>query len=198
MSSEPIRIQRYPNRRLYDRAHRRYVTLAEIEELVRQGRMVKVQDSKTGEDLTRQILTQILLERHPDKMELFPIALLHGLLRANDLAAGLWEAYLRQALLTFESMQRAMPTVPSPLGWLPNWLSGWPGQPPAAAPAPAAPPAADPANVVADRLAALEERIAELEAHSWHTSSTSRQAKRSTSLGGLERRVSGLEEDSAE
>ncbi len=130
MASDPIRIQRYPNRRFYDRAHRRYVTLAEIEDLVRQGRVVKVQDSKSGEDLTRQVLTQILLERHPEKMELFPIALLHGLLRANDLANGLWEAYLRQALLALDNLQRAMPPLSTPLAWLPTWLPGWPAPAP--------------------------------------------------------------------
>jgi polyhydroxyalkanoate synthesis repressor PhaR len=190
MTSDPIRIQRYPNRRLYDRAHRRYVTLAEIEDLVRQGRVVKVQDSKSGEDLTRQILTQILIERHPDKMELFPIALLHGLLRANDLATGLWEAYLRQALLALESLQRAMPPLSAPLSWLPTWLPGWPAAPPARP--------ADSADPVANRLAALEGRIAQLEAHSEHTTGGKSQDTTDGAVAALERRVSGLENDSAE
>ncbi len=187
MASEPIRIQRYPNRRFYDRAHRRYVTLAEIEELVRQGRVVKVQDSKSGEDLTRQVLTQILLERHPEKMELFPIALLHGLLRANDLATGLWEAYLRQALQALENLQRAMPPLSTPLAWLPSWLPGWP------APAPA-----DAAEPLSDRLAALEDRIVQLESHSSHAAGGRPEDKHAATLGALERRVSGLERDSAE
>jgi polyhydroxyalkanoate synthesis repressor PhaR len=190
MTSDPIRIQRYPNRRLYDRAHRRYVTLGEIEELVRQGRIVKVQDSKSGEDLTRQILTQILLERHPEKMELFPIALLHGLLRANDLATGLWEAYLRQALLALESLQRAMPPLSTPFPWLPTWLPGWPAQPPS--------PPADSAEPLANRMAALEDRIAQLEAYSDRAAGATSEGKHAGTLGALERRVSGLEKDSAD
>jgi len=187
MTSDPIRIQRYPNRRFYDRAHRRYVTLAEIEDLVRQGRVVKVQDSKSGEDLTRQVLTQILLERHPEKMELFPIALLHGLLRANDLATGLWEAYLRQALQALENLQRAMPPLSTPLAWLPTWLPGWPSPPPA--------PPAEAAEPLADRLVALEDRIVQLEVHSSHAAGANSEGKHASTLGALERRVSGLEKD---
>src|SRR5262245_48844890 len=64
---EPVLITRYPNRRLYDRSQTRYVTLPEIAELVRKGRTVTVRDSKTGEDLTRSILTQIILEHHPER-----------------------------------------------------------------------------------------------------------------------------------
>ena len=190
MTSDPIKIQRYPNRRLYDRAHRRYVTLAEIEELVRQGRIVKIQDSKSGEDLTRQVLTQILIERHPEKMELFPIALLHGLLRANDLAAGLWEAYLRQALLALESLQRTVLPLSTPLAWLPTWLPGLTSPPPL--------PRNDSADPLADRLAALEDRIAYLEVHSNRAAGSTPEGKHASTLGALERRVSGLEKDSAD
>ena len=190
MTEDPVRIQRYPNRRLYDRAHRRYVTLAEIEDLVRQGRIVKVQDSRSGDDLTRQILTQILLERHPEKMELFPIALLHSLLRAGDLATGLWEAYLRQALVALDTLQRAMPPLATPLSWLPSWLPGWP--------APAQAPSADAADPVAKRLAALEERIAQLEADSHNAVNATAEGKSLGTLGALERRVSGLEKDVSE
>jgi polyhydroxyalkanoate synthesis repressor PhaR len=186
MTSEPIRIQRYPNRRFYDRAHRRYVTLAEIEDLVREGRVVKVQDSKSGEDLTRQVLTQILLERHPEKMELFPIALLHGLLRANDLATGLWEAYLRQALLALESLQRTMSPLSTPLAWLPTWLPGWTS------------PSGDTAEPVANRLAALERRIAQLEGESTRPAGEKSDDNTPGNLVALERRVSGLEKHASD
>ena len=118
MSAEPVEIRRYPNRRLYDRSRRRYVTLQEIEELVHQGRTVLVRDSRTGEDLTRSILTQILLERHPEKMEMFPVAMLHAILRANDLALEFLRGYLRQSLAALEAVQKAAPassaSLPTP------------------------------------------------------------------------------------
>jgi polyhydroxyalkanoate synthesis repressor PhaR len=156
MSIEPIQIRRYPNRRFYDRSRSCYITLADIEGLVLEGRTIEVRDSRTGEDLTRRVLTQILLERHPEKIELFPAALLQSILRANDLAMDLWGAYLRQAMQVVEGLQRPL----SPLNLAPPWLStllpGWP--------APTS--TADASNDLAARLAALEERIARLEAGS--------------------------------
>src|SRR5215469_10884894 len=118
MSTEPIQIRRYPNRRFYDRSRSCYITLGDIEDLVLEGRSIVVQDSRTGEDLTRQILTQILLERHPEKIELFPAALLQGLLRANDLALDFWGTYLRQALSVLEGLQRPLTTMNLPATWL--------------------------------------------------------------------------------
>ena len=50
---EVISIKRYPNRRLYDRQARRYITLQDLEDLVLQGNKIEVRDSRTGEDLTR-------------------------------------------------------------------------------------------------------------------------------------------------
>ncbi len=154
MSTEPIQIRRYPNRRFYDRSRSSYITLDDIEALVLEGRTIVVQDSRTGEDLTRRILTQILLERHPEKIELFPAALLQALLRANDLAMDLWGAYLRQALAVVEGLQRPLSPMNLATPWLSTLLPGW------MAPA----PAADAAKDLAARLAALEERLARLEA----------------------------------
>ena len=126
MAAQTIQIRRYPNRRLYDRSRRQYVTLGDIEELVRTGHDVEVRDSKTDEDLTRQILTQILLERHPDKMKMFPVAMLHGILRANDLAVEFLRSYLRQSLAAMESLQRAGPPFVSPLDWMSTFFPGLP------------------------------------------------------------------------
>jgi polyhydroxyalkanoate synthesis repressor PhaR len=156
MSTEPIQIRRYPNRRFYDRSRSCYITLGDIEDLVLQGRTVAVQDSRTGEDITRRVLTQILLERHPEKIELFPAALLQGLLRANDLAMDLWGAYLRQALLVVEGLQRPLAPTNLAAPWLSTFLPGWP----------ATTPTTEASNDLAARLAALEERIARLEAGS--------------------------------
>jgi polyhydroxyalkanoate synthesis repressor PhaR len=120
-SPEVVSIRRYPNRRLYDRQARRYITLQDLEDLVKQGKKIEVRDSKTNEDLTRAILTQILIERHPEKMEMFPVAMLHGILQANDMVLEFVRAYLRQSLSILEQMQKpAAPLAPflAPMDWM--------------------------------------------------------------------------------
>ena len=60
--AKPIVIRKYPNRRLYDTSSRRYVNLDDVAALVRQGTNFQVVDAKTGDDLTRVVLTQIIVE----------------------------------------------------------------------------------------------------------------------------------------
>ena len=117
---EIVSIKRYPNRRLYDRQARRYITLQDLEDLVLSGKKIEVRDSKSGEDLTRSILTQILLERHPEKMEMFPVAMLHGILQANDLVLDFLRSYLRQSLAILEQMQQPTHLAPflAPMDWM--------------------------------------------------------------------------------
>src|SRR5690349_8915634 len=117
---EVVSIKRYPNRRLYDRQARRYITLQDLEDLVLQGKKIEVRDSRSGDDLTRSILTQILLERHPEKMEMLPVAMLHGILQANDLVLEFLRTYLRQSLAFLEQMQQPTPLAPflAPMDWM--------------------------------------------------------------------------------
>jgi polyhydroxyalkanoate synthesis repressor PhaR len=144
-----IEIRRYPNRRLYDRSRRKYVTLKDIEDLVLAGKTVEVKDARTGDDMTRQILTQILMERHPHKMEMFPVAMLHSVLRANDFAMDLWRSYLRQSVLAMEAIQKASAPFTAPVDWVSAFFPGL------------TPPAAS--DPVARRLDELGKRIARLE-----------------------------------
>ena len=62
---ETVEITRYPNRRLYDHRGKRYVNLGEIDAIIRQGDNVCIRDKKSGDDVTRMLLIQLLLERHP-------------------------------------------------------------------------------------------------------------------------------------
>lgn len=77
------RIKRYDNRKLYDTESSEYVSLSDIARLVRRGETVKVIDNNTGEDLTAQTLTQIILEEGKQGRQVIPSDLLHELLRRS-------------------------------------------------------------------------------------------------------------------
>ena len=62
MKETLVVIKKYENRRLYDTANSRYINLEEIAQMVRSGTSVQVLDAKSGEDLTRVVLTQIIVE----------------------------------------------------------------------------------------------------------------------------------------
>ena len=80
---QTIQIKKYPNRRYYDASRSRHVTLDEVCDLVREGQDVVITDSRTGADLTNQVLMQILLERDHLKLDLIPSTFLHLMLRSN-------------------------------------------------------------------------------------------------------------------
>lgn len=139
-----LEISKYSNRRYYDRTRSRHVTLEEIRDLVREGYGVQITDSKTGEDLTQRILTQIILELDAGKLGLFPVALLQQIIRANEqLLTGFWEAYFQRGMSLFEETRQQWAKS---LQGLPGWpgmgagLPGWAGA--EAAPAKEAEPAA--------------------------------------------------------
>lgn len=162
METATVKITRYPNRRLYDHQQRRYVTLSEIEAMVQRGTDVAVRDSKTGEDLTRSILTQIILERYPERMELFPVQLLQTIIRANTLAVGFLRDYLRLALTYLEALQQSSAPRPflGPLGWIKAFLlADFQPQPkPGGSPPDQAAPSAE---ELTRRVAELERQLAE-------------------------------------
>jgi len=160
---EVVSIKRYPNRRLYDRQARRYITLQDLEDLVLGGKKIEVRDSRTGEDLTRSILTQILLERHPEKMEMFPVAMLHGILQANDLVLDFLRSYLRQSLAILEQMQQPAHLTPflAPMDWMRAMI---PPTLPFPAIRPSEPSPGTGRHVELDaRISVIEERLGRLE-----------------------------------
>lgn len=77
-------IKKYPNRRLYDTSAGRYVNLDDVATLIRQGEDVQVVDARTGEDLTRVILTQIIVEDVKGGPAGLPLDLLRQLVMATD------------------------------------------------------------------------------------------------------------------
>jgi polyhydroxyalkanoate synthesis repressor PhaR len=77
-------VKKYANRRLYNTGSSRYVTLDDLSQMVRQGQHFVVHDAKTGEDLTRSILTQIILEEDGKGRNLLPISFLRQLISFYD------------------------------------------------------------------------------------------------------------------
>jgi polyhydroxyalkanoate synthesis repressor PhaR len=74
-------IKKYPNRRLYDTASSTYITLAEVKQLVIEGKPFAVRDAKSGDDLTRSILLQIILEEEMGGVPMFSEAALANMIR---------------------------------------------------------------------------------------------------------------------
>jgi polyhydroxyalkanoate synthesis repressor PhaR len=79
-------IKRYANRKLYNTASGCYITLEDIATLIRTGEMVHVLDHETGEDLTTQILAQVIFEREKHLKGLFPDVPLRRLIQAGEKA----------------------------------------------------------------------------------------------------------------
>ncbi|MFZ0797604.1 MAG: polyhydroxyalkanoate synthesis regulator DNA-binding domain-containing protein [Terriglobales bacterium] len=109
MKPDPILIKKYGNRRLYDSSNSQYVNLDDIARLVREGKQVQVVDAKTGQDLTRVTLTQIITEDAKEKPTGLPLELLRQLIVASDEVRQefvMW--YLKSAFDTYQKMQDAV------------------------------------------------------------------------------------------
>src|SRR6201987_5406646 len=114
MTPSAILIKKYGNRRLYDTAGSRYVNLDDLAAHIRAGREVQVVDAKTGQDLTRVVLTQIITEDAKDKPTGLPLELLRQLIIASDEVRQefvMW--YLKSA---FDSYQKVQDAVQNRLG----------------------------------------------------------------------------------
>jgi polyhydroxyalkanoate synthesis repressor PhaR len=109
MKPSTILIKKYGNRRLYDTTSSRYVNLDDLAAHIRAGRDLKVVDAKTGQDLTRVLLTQIITEDAKDKPTGLPLELLRQLIIASDEVRQeflMW--YLKSAFDTYEKVQDAV------------------------------------------------------------------------------------------
>ncbi len=153
-------IRKYENRRLYDTAASRYVNLDEIGEMVRRGEEVSVEDSKTGRDLTQEVLLQVVLAS-PAGAALVPVGLLRRLIRAaaNPVLSRGIDPALAQGLDLFhrqlEALERGMPGFP-----------GWPSadvHPPPPPPPPPQDPGPRPDDDADPELDALRARLDALE-----------------------------------
>ena len=160
MKPSVILIKKYGNRRLYDTAGSRYVNLDDLAAHIRAGRAVQVVDAKTGQDLTRVILTQIITEDAKDQPTGLPLELLRQLIMATDEVRQeflMW--YLKSAFDTYQTLQASVQNrlsevqsaILSPVDAMKRFLGA------TVAPSPRV--AADP-----EEVEALRKRVAELEA----------------------------------
>jgi polyhydroxyalkanoate synthesis repressor PhaR len=109
MQPAPVIIKKYGNRRLYDTAESRYINLEDVAALVRKGADVQIVDAKTAEDLTRSVLTQIIMEEAKDQRAGLPLELLRQLIIATDYAQQQFLSwYLRSAFETYNKLQEAV------------------------------------------------------------------------------------------
>ena len=133
-----IRVKKYANRRLYDTLHSQYVNLRHIADLIKEGNTVEVIDASSGEDITKVILTQIILEEEKEQRNLLPTEFLHQIIQYGETT---YEDFLSR---TFEAYRRAQMQMESAFqGWFKPWFD----------------PGASPQR----ELMALKEKIAELE-----------------------------------
>jgi polyhydroxyalkanoate synthesis repressor PhaR len=173
--SPPILIKKYGNRRLYDTADSRYITLEELAGIIQAGAEVRVVDAKSGADLTQATLTQIIIESR-EAARMLPVPLLTQLIRLGDDAlAEFLGRYLSASLEMYLQARRGLQTaaVYNPFAQMPlsateamarMWMaSPFAGQQPPAATSPAAshnaPAAGEPDR---DELAQMRRELDEL------------------------------------
>ena len=113
MAQKTVVIKKYENRRLYDTTNSRYVNLEEVAQLLQQGNNVQVIDASSGEDITRLILTQIIVEDAKTPESSFPLDLLRQMVVASGRASQ--ESALKYMKAMLEVYQNAYRSMPNPL-----------------------------------------------------------------------------------
>jgi polyhydroxyalkanoate synthesis repressor PhaR len=157
-------IKRYGNRRLYDAKNSKAITLEGIAELVRRGEKVLVVDGDSGEDITRRVLVQILLETPQQRvLELMPVELLRNLISMREGPVAKWlGAYLNAGTRFVEKMSSGGPmkgTMEQLLPWMraESWV-------PFDGPSGEAAGDEPPEDELRDEMAELQRRMADLTA----------------------------------
>jgi polyhydroxyalkanoate synthesis repressor PhaR len=157
MQPQKVIIKKYENRRLYDTAASRYVNLEEVAQMLRDGADVQVVDAATGEDLTRLILTQIIMENAKDRDSAFPLDILRQMVMTSGATSQ--EAllkYMKSTLEIYQNAYRAFAPAATPLDFMQSMMGAAP--PPPSQPQP--PPDSPSPNSEVDEL---RKRIEELE-----------------------------------
>jgi polyhydroxyalkanoate synthesis repressor PhaR len=100
-------LKKYPNRRLYDTQTSGYITLADVKQMVLEAKPFEVRDAKTGDEITRSILLQIILEEESGGLPMFSTPALSQIIRFYGHAMqGMMGAYIEKNLQTFVELQQ--------------------------------------------------------------------------------------------
>jgi len=103
---KPVTIKKYANRRLYNTESSSYATLDQLCDMVKEGRNFVVYDAKTGDDITRAVLTQIILEQEGKGENLLPVSFLRQVISFYDDGLGVvLSKYLEQSMKAFAGNQ---------------------------------------------------------------------------------------------
>jgi polyhydroxyalkanoate synthesis repressor PhaR len=116
-SSDKVTIKKYANRRLYDTESSTYITLDRLAQMIREGREFQVVDAKSGEDITRQVLTQIIVDEEARGSTMLPVNFLKQLIGLyGNSVQGMVPQYLDAAMDAFQRNQSAMRDALGPTG----------------------------------------------------------------------------------
>jgi polyhydroxyalkanoate synthesis repressor PhaR len=125
MAQKTVVIKKYENRRLYDTTNSRYVNLEEVAQLLQQGNHVQVIDASSGEDITRLILTQIIVEDAKTPESSFPLDLLRQMVVASGRASQESALqYMKAMLEVYQNAYRAMPNPLNPFDFMQTSRAG--------------------------------------------------------------------------
>jgi polyhydroxyalkanoate synthesis repressor PhaR len=168
--AQPLIIKKYENRRLYNTLTSQYINQEQVAQLVRDGYDIRVTDAASGEDITRMVLAQIVLDDAKTPNSVFPLDVLRQMVVASGKATQ--DSALRYMKSMLDMYQSAYRALPSPLNPFELMRTPWTPPPAAAETNDAIPRAGDrpasPAvetNSEAVRVNELQRRIEELEAH---------------------------------
>jgi polyhydroxyalkanoate synthesis repressor PhaR len=156
MDRNPIVIKKYENRRLYDTTNSRYINQDEVAQMLRDGRDVQVVDAATGEDLTRLVLTQIIVEQAKTPGSAFPLDILRQMVMASNRATQ--ESTLTYMKAMMDMYQNAYRTMAPPMNPF-EFMAG----PPARAGAAESVPTPASGKRDGGEVDELKRRVAELE-----------------------------------
>jgi polyhydroxyalkanoate synthesis repressor PhaR len=119
MKRKTVIIKKYGNRRLYDATHSRYINQNEVAQMVREGLDLQVVDAATGEDLTRLVLTQIIVENAKEPDSAFPLDILRQMVAASGrVTQETTLKYMKTVLDMYQNAYRAIAPTVSPFEFM--------------------------------------------------------------------------------